>query len=286
MAQAHHGTPPKRSRRTCPRTTDNPGTPRDGTPSGWRISPSRWSRREDQGVKPGARRSHHLLRVRSTIRCGRRARPADGVQAVRRYGAVFSMIASSSEGSRPLRRPARRRLWYVRGHDLPVTNRRHLDVRHLKRTAGGRDHTFVVPLGNHDSGVGGLMDDHVVGPQSNRRGRRGGEVSADRFPSIESHRCCQREGILDDRTVGVQPVELFPPLVSIPRMRASTTWRGYGSSMWTTLGSHRHGLSEAAHGRNGRRAGYPNSTADKPDRRVHSPARRVLNRRIPRTAAT
>ena len=101
----------------------------------------------------------------------------------------------------------------VRGHDLAVPNRRHLDVRHLKQTAGRRDQAFVVPLGDHNLGVGGVVDHHVVDPQPQGKCRRRGEVPADRIPPIKPHRCWQREGILDNRVVGIQPVELIPPLV-------------------------------------------------------------------------
>ena len=154
----------------------------------WMADQLWWSRREDHGVKPGARRAHHLMRVAmdNSVRRSARRRPTACNRSALWRGVLDD--ASSSEGSCPSRRPARRGCG---SRVRPRSSRRESSTPGCstpKRTAGGRDHAFVVPLGNHDSGVGGLMDDHVVGPHRTgrppRRRSTCGSHPVDRVSSV------------------------------------------------------------------------------------------------------
>jgi hypothetical protein len=90
--------------------------------------------------------------------------------------------------------------------DLAVTDPHHEHAGHGAGLAGRQHRGAVVELGHDDLGVGGLVDDDVVGPEPDGRGGvgTGGEVAPQVLTARERRHATGPHGVPDVSLLGVE----------------------------------------------------------------------------------
>jgi len=96
------------------------------------------------------------------------------------------------------------------GYDLAIADSGNLDVRDLERTACRGHQPVVVPFGDDDLRVAGLVHCDVAGFEFQWHPCYRGEVPADRLTPVQTCRRGQSEGVLDQCVRSIQLVKRLP----------------------------------------------------------------------------